>query len=43
MELFAELFSDWVGVLSFLVIAFILAMMVFFVRLIIRKSADPEA
>jgi len=42
MELFAELFSDWVGILSFLVIAFILGMAGFFAYIIIKKSADPN-
>jgi hypothetical protein len=43
MELLAELFSDWVGILSFGVIAFIIGMAIFFIRFFIGHSHDkPE-
>ncbi len=32
MELWAELFSDWVGILSFGVIAFVIVMAIFFIK-----------
>lgn len=40
MELWSELFSDWVGILSFLVIAFIIGMALFFIRFFVGKSGD---
>jgi len=44
MELWAELFSDWVGIASFLVIAFIIGMAFFFLAMFIGKSGDgPDA
>ena len=42
MELFTELFSDWVGILSFGVIAFVLVMAAFFIVYFISKSGDPN-
>ena len=41
MELWSELFSDWVGILSFLVISFIIGMGVFFLSLFVGKSGEP--
>ncbi len=43
MALLNELFSDWVGVLSFGVIAFILVMAVYFTWYFIRHMVDDEA
>lgn len=43
MELFSELFSDWVGILSFGVIAFIIVMAIFFLWFFMRQSGDPKA
>ncbi|MCB1800696.1 MAG: DUF3149 domain-containing protein [Gammaproteobacteria bacterium] len=43
MELFAELFSDWVGILSFGVIAFIIVMAIFFFIFFMARSGDPNA
>jgi hypothetical protein len=43
MELFAELFSDWVGILSFGVIAFIVVIAIFFLVFFMRQSGDPRA
>jgi hypothetical protein len=40
MELWSELFSDWVGILSFLVIAFIIGMAIFFLSWFVGKSGD---
>lgn len=42
MELFAELFSDWVGILSFGVIAFVLVMAVFFIWYFMKESGNPH-
>ena len=42
MELFRELFSDWMGILVFLVIAFMIAMGAFLFTLFIKKSKDPN-
>jgi NADH:ubiquinone oxidoreductase subunit 3 (subunit A) len=43
MELWSELFSDWVGILSFLVIAFIIGMAAFFLSFFMGKShQDPK-
>ena len=42
MELWSELFSDWVGILSFGVIAFILVMAVFFIWFFMKESGDPD-
>ena len=41
MELWSELMSDWVGILSFLVIAFIIGMFGFFIVWFIGKSGKP--
>ncbi len=38
MEVFKNLFNDWVGLLSLGTILFILGMMVFFVILFVRKA-----
>lgn len=43
MELFAELFSDWVGILSFGVIAFIILIGIFFLVFFMSQSSDPNA
>lgn len=43
MELFANLFSDWVGILSFGVIAFVIVMAIFFLIVFMSKSGDPQA
>ncbi|MCB1790742.1 MAG: DUF3149 domain-containing protein [Gammaproteobacteria bacterium] len=43
MELFSELFSDWVGILSFGVIAFIIVMALFFIVFFMSRSSDPRA
>lgn len=40
MELWSELFSDWVGILSFGVIAFILVMAVFFIWFFLHESGS---
>ena len=42
MELFSELFSDWVGILSFGVIAFVIVIAVFFIIFFMRQSSDPN-
>jgi hypothetical protein len=42
MELFMNLFSDWVGLLSLGTIVFILGMAVFFIRMFMNKSAHHE-
>jgi len=38
MEVFKNLFNDWVGLLSLGTIVFILGMMVFFITLFVGKS-----
>lgn len=38
MDLLANLFSDWVGILSFIVIATILGMAGYFIYLFTRKT-----
>ncbi len=43
VELFNELFSDWVGILSFGVIAFIILMALFFIVFFMARSGDPKA
>ena len=43
MELFMDLFSDWVGLLSLGTIVFILGIAAYFVYMFIAKSADPDA
>ena len=40
IELLGELFSGWIGVLSFAVIASMLGMGVFFLRLFLRNDGD---
>lgn len=42
MELWAELFSDWVGILSFGVIAFVIVMAFFFIKFFTGHMDDPE-
>jgi len=42
MELFMNLFSDWVGLLSLGTIVFILGMAIFFIRMFMNKSAHHE-
>jgi hypothetical protein len=43
MELWSELFSDWVGILSFGVIVFIILMAIFFLIFFMARSGDPKA
>jgi hypothetical protein len=43
MELWSELFSDWVGILSFGVIAFIILMALFFIIFFLGRSGNPKA
>ncbi len=40
MELWGQLFGDWVGILSFLVIAFIIGMFGFFLIMFVGKSGE---
>lgn len=40
MEVFANLFDDWVGILSLGTIAFILLMAVFFIFYFLGKSSN---
>ena len=44
IELLRELFSGWIGILSFTVIAFMLGMGVFFLRLFLKNDGaeNPE-
>ncbi len=42
MEVFANLFDDWVGILSIGTIGFILLMAVFFLIMFIGKSAGND-
>lgn len=42
MELFSELFSDWAGILSFGVIAFIILMAIFFLIFFLSLSGNPR-
>ncbi len=42
MELFMDLFSDWVGLLSLGTIVFILFIAAYFIYLFMSKSADPN-
>ncbi len=42
MELWHQLFSDWVGILSFFVIAFIIGMFAFFLVMFVGKSGKPD-
>ncbi len=42
MEVFKNLFSDWVGLLSLGTIVFILGMMVFFVIMFVGKASRGE-
>ena len=42
MELWAELFSDWTGILTFAVIAFMLGMGIFYLIYFLTKSHDPN-
>ena len=43
MELFSELFSDWAGILSFGVIAFVILIAIFFIIFFLGRSGDPKA
>lgn len=43
MELWSELFSDWVGTLSFGVIAFVTLIALFFIVFFMGRSGDPKA
>jgi hypothetical protein len=43
MELFSELLSDWVGILSFGVIAFTILIAIFFFWFFMARSGDPDA
>lgn len=40
MELWSELFSDWVGILSFGVLAFIVVMGLWFAWFFLRNSGE---
>ncbi len=42
MELWGELFSDWVGILSFGVLVFILLMGVWFARYFLINSGEQD-
>ena len=42
MELFSELFSDWVGILSFGVLAFIIVMGAWFAWFFLRQSGNHQ-
>ncbi len=42
MELFMNLFSDWVGLLSLGTIAFILCMAAYFIYMFMSKSSNPN-
>jgi len=42
MEVFKNIFNDWVGILSLGTIVFILLMAVFFIIMFLRKSAGNE-
>lgn len=42
MELLIQLFSDWVGILSFIVVAFIVVMAVYMYKWV-GKHVDEEA
>lgn len=41
MELWSELFSDWVGILSFAVIAIVILIAIVFIGMFVSKSAEP--
>ena len=43
MELWSELFSDWVGILSFGVIAGVILIALFFIVFYMGRSGDPKA
>ena len=43
MELFAELFSDWGGILSFGVIAVTIVIAIVFAVIFLTQSSDPGA
>ncbi len=42
MELWSELFSDWVGILSFGVIAFVLVIAAFFIWYFLTQSGSGQ-
>lgn len=42
MEVFKNLFSDWVGLLSLGTIGFIILMAIFFIVMFVGKSANPN-
>ncbi len=42
MDIINNLFSDWTGILSFGVIAFVVLMAVFFIIMFVGKSAKEE-
>lgn len=42
MELWTELFSDWVGILSFGVIAFVIVMAAFFITFFLGHIDDSQ-
>ena len=42
MELWSELFSDWVGILSFGVIAFVIVIAVYFYHFFTTKMNDDQ-
>lgn len=43
IELLAELFTGWPGVLSFVVIAFMLGMLAFFLRLFLTDDSKRKS
>ena len=43
VELFEELFSDWVGILSFGTIAVVILIAIFFIIFFMGRSGDPKA
>lgn len=43
MELWAELFSHWVGILSFGTIVFVILIALFFIVFFMGRSGDPKA
>lgn len=43
MELWAELFSDWVGILSFGVIAFVIVIAIFMYKWVTKNMDNDQA
>ncbi len=42
MDIIKNLFSDWTGILSFGVIAFVILIAIFFIIMFVSKSAKQE-